>query len=220
MDMIDRRRILKFFLIGGVAALSPFANQAARRHPVWARSGRRVVAKETPMTELMHANPARLDTSNLETTPLEEFDVMGETTLEVDFEQWRLEVDGDVRKPYRFRLEELIDRPRLERNVLLICPGFFAYNGWWTGFSVAELLRQAGCSGTATHVLFTGSRGFRKKKMRYGIDEVLNDKVFAAYRVNNQQLPQRHGFPLRLVADDHKGSRWVKYLNRITVETR
>ncbi len=218
--MIDRRRILKYFLIGVGAALSPLSVQMARHQPVWALSGRRVVEKKTPMSKLMHANPARLDTSNLETTPMEKFDVMGETTLQIDLEEWRLEVDGDVREPYRFRLAELMDRPRLERNVLLICPGFFAYNGWWTGFSVADLLREAGCSGTATHVLFTGSQGFRKKKMRYGIDEVRNDKVFAAYRVNNQELPRRHGFPLRLVADDHKGTRWLKYLNRITVETR
>ena len=43
------------------------------------------------------------------------------------------------------------------------------------------------------------------------------EKVFLAYQVNGKPLPERHGFPLRLVADDHYGSRWVKYVERVKV---
>ncbi|MFH1083362.1 MAG: molybdopterin-dependent oxidoreductase [Pseudomonadota bacterium] len=46
----------------------------------------------------------------------------------------------------------------------------------------------------------------------------LADKIFLAYQVNGVPLPQKHGFPLRLVAEDHYGHEWVKYVHRITVE--
>ena len=43
------------------------------------------------------------------------------------------------------------------------------------------------------------------------------NKVFLAYEVNGQRLPQKHGFPLRVVAEDHYGFQWVKYVSSLTV---
>jgi len=45
--------------------------------------------------------------------------------------------------------------------------------------------------------------------------EVAAGKVFLAYAVNGQALPQKHGFPLRVVAEDRFGSDWVKYVYKI-----
>lgn len=196
------------------------ADGTAFVHLALAKTKRRIVEKGTPMSKLMHAHPDRLDISRLETTPFEQFDVMGETTLAVSIKHWRLVIDGDVDKHAEITYQQLLQRSQLERNALLVCSGFFAYNGFWTGFSIGDLLAERGIAANATHIRFTGSRGFRKRKERYEIDEVLSDKVFAAYRVNGRDLPARHGFPLRLVAVNHRGSRWLKYLNRITVETR
>ncbi|MBW2515672.1 MAG: molybdopterin-dependent oxidoreductase, partial [Deltaproteobacteria bacterium] len=42
-----------------------------------------------------------------------------------------------------------------------------------------------------------------------------SDKVFLAYEVNGEKLPVRHGFPLRIVAEDYYGDDWVKYVYRI-----
>lgn len=218
--MANRRRIIQYGLTLAAATLSSFIMIKTGLRTVWAESKRRIIEKNTPLSKLMHANPAKIDTSRLETTPIEQFDVMGETDLEIRLENWHLLVDGDVINPSEFTYDDLLNRPILERNALLICPGFFAYNAFWRGFSVADMLREASLKKGATHVLFYGSKGFRKKKKRYTIDEVLADKIFAAYQVNGQDLPMRHGFPLRLVADDHRGGRWVKYLNRISVESR
>jgi len=33
--------------------------------------------------------------------------------------------------------------------------------------------------------------------------------------VNGRDLPEKHGFPLRAVAEDHMGSVWVKYVQRV-----
>jgi hypothetical protein len=36
--------------------------------------------------------------------------------------------------------------------------------------------------------------------------------------IHVRALPLRHGFPLRVVAEDHYGSDWVKYVTRVSVE--
>ena len=215
--MTTRRHIIRAILI-----LMAFFSMTMVRvdravSMVWSRSRKRIVEKGTPMAELMHANPAKLDTTFLDTTPIEEFDVMGETDLRVDLQNWTLTIDGAVEKPTEFSYKELLDLPILELNALLICPGFFAYNGKWKGFSVARLLEKVGVDPEATHIQFRGSQGFRKKTKKFKIDEVMSDQLFLAYGVNDITLPVRHGFPLRLVAEGHKGRRWVKYVHTVTV---
>ncbi len=213
--MLTRRRTLKYLLTLGLGTITVFSQVNIYLRAAYAAAKRRIVKRGTPLSQLMHANPARLDTSRLETTPIENFDVMGETFRQVDIDTWRLVVDGAVEKPLELVYGDLLKLPPIERNVLLVCPGFFAYNGYWKGFSVAALLQEAGLKSTATHIKFSGSGGFRKKSKRYRLSEVMDDKIFAAYGVNGQELPVRHGYPLRLVAEDHRGFRWVKYLNRI-----
>ncbi|UCD81652.1 MAG: molybdopterin-dependent oxidoreductase, partial [Desulfobacterales bacterium] len=101
--------------------------------------------------------------------------------------------------------------------VLLICPGFFTNHGRWRGISVKELLRQADADADTTHVSFRGPEGRYAKMEQFSIDEINSDKVFLAYQVNGQALPQKHGFPLRVVAEDHYGAEWVKFVHRIEV---
>lgn len=216
--MTTRRRIIQRFLALLALALATGGQIIGGVRVVLASVKKRIVEPGTPMDRLQHEDPARLDTSRLQTTPISEFDVMGETAFSVDLSQWRLAIDGAVKHPAAITYDELIKRPVLERNALLICPGFFAYNGLWKGCSVADLLAELGLDPRATHVKFSGSAGFQRKKRRYEIAEVLSDQIFIAYGVNGQPLPQRHGYPVRLVAEGHKGRKWVKYVNRITVE--
>jgi sulfoxide reductase catalytic subunit YedY len=50
------------------------------------------------------------------------------------------------------------------------------------------------------------------------VEDVLSDRVFLAYGVNGKPLPERHGFPLRLVAEGYYGYDWIKYVYRITAK--
>ena len=47
------------------------------------------------------------------------------------------------------------------------------------------------------------------------MEEVESGKVFLAYAVNGQTLPQKHGYPLRVVAADRLGSDWVKFVYKV-----
>ncbi len=178
-------------------------------------AGRKVLAKGTRRESLIHENPAALDTTDLEVTPLEDFSIMGTTDKFVDLETWRLEVSGQVKRPLRLAYSQLKALPSIEREVLLICPGFFANHGRWKGLSIKGLLQQADFDRTAVRVLIE-ARG--DKIARYPLADILADKIFLAYQVNGKELPRKHGFPLRVVAEDYYGSDWVKYVDTITVE--
>jgi len=198
-------------VLGGGWLLSPIL-LAMRR--AWA-AGRKVLAKGTPRETLIHENPAALDTRNLEVTPLEEFGTMGLTDLVVDLAKWRLEVSGQVKRPLSLTYAQLTALPVIEREVLLICPGFFANHGRWKGLSIKGLLQQADFDRAASRVMI-GAEG--DKSASYPLADILSDKIFLAYQVNGRDLPRRHGFPLRVVAEDYYGSDWVKYVTRVSVE--
>ena len=67
-------------LLGGSVLLDPLLSAMQR---AWAAS-RKILAKGTKRESLIQENPAALDTTNLEITPLEEFGTMGPTDKVVD----------------------------------------------------------------------------------------------------------------------------------------
>ena len=126
---------------------------------------------------------------------------------------------GTVKSPLNLRYEEILQMPTVERSVLLICPGFFAYKGRWKGISIRHLVEKAQISlAEVTHVVVSGPAGSYAKSERFQVSQFENDKLFLAYAVNDVKLPQKHGFPLRLVAEDHYGSQWVKYVEKIEIQ--
>jgi sulfoxide reductase catalytic subunit YedY len=42
------------------------------------------------------------------------------------------------------------------------------------------------------------------------MDKAMADKAFVAYQVTGEKLPQKHGFPLQLVAVGYYGYGWVR----------
>jgi sulfoxide reductase catalytic subunit YedY len=217
-NMKERRQFLKVFM-------AIFAGMGVWLNPVFSlfasgvkKVGRIILSKETDRETLIGKNPATLDARNLEPTPLDDFGTMGLTDYAADLGTWRLEVTGEVRKPLRLPYEEVTALPAVERNVLLICPGFFANHGTWKGLSVKTLLDLAEAHQGITHVTIRGPEGRFESLQRYPIADIVSDKVFLAYQVNGKPLHQRHGFPLRTVAEDYYGYDWVKYVYKVTVE--
>jgi len=202
-------------LFGLVWLLDPLFSITGR---VMAAAGRTLVPKGTPWTDLRTRNPQQLDTSELDVTPLPEFGSMGLEDHEVDLLSWRLLIDGHAEKPFSLSYQELVELPSIERRVLLICPGFFANHGVWKGISAKELLDRAQVKQGASHIKFQGPSGAYAKTLRVPVADVLSDRVFLAYAVNGADLPRKHGFPLRLVAEGYYGYDWVKYVDKVTVE--
>lgn len=176
-----------------------------------------VLPKGTPMHSLVNRDPADLDTRNLEITPLNEFDTMGLTNHPVSVATWRLEVSGVVERPLKLKYADVLKMEAFEKELLLICPGFFAYKGRWKGIRLSTLLGNAGLQKGASRLVVHGPEDPYRKSEGFPLKEVSQERLLLAYKVNGVTLPERHGFPMRLVAQGHYGSRWVKFVERIEV---
>jgi len=211
--MFTRRNFVRKVLTGVLGVgflLDPFSPHA--------RKARAQLAEDTGRDPLRNKDPKEVDTSNLEITPLKNFGTMGLDDYQVDTHAWRLVVDGNVENKLSLSYQELLELPTFEKPVLLICPGIFTNHGMWKGISVANLLKLAKVNSAANHVSFKGPEGNYEKVMRVPLNDVVAGKVFLAHHVNREPLPQKHGFPLRLVAECYYGHDWVKYVYKVTAE--
>jgi len=159
-------------------------------------------------------NPAEIDSRNLEIDPLKKFGTMGPTDVAIDLKTYRLKVTGKVERPLSLSYGEILNYPSLTEAVLLICPGFFANNGRWTGVNLKSLLQEAQIKKEAQYIDVAGAH---EKRVRIPLETLGQKKIFLAYGVNGEALPQKHGFPLRLVYEDAYGYDWVKYVDEIVV---
>ena len=142
---------------------------------------------------------------------------MGSTEYKVDLGKWRLEVTGRVKKPLVLTYAQVLALPSREDRVLLICPGFFSNHGLWKGVLMEGLLKEAEIEKEVSSISFTALDGGYESAEKFSLEEVLSGKVFLAYGVNGEVLPEKHGFPLRVVADGHYGSRWRKFVGKVEV---
>jgi sulfoxide reductase catalytic subunit YedY len=209
-----RQFIRKIFVLVGGFLLSWIVGI----HKVLSKAAKILLPRGTPLESLIQKNPADLDTRNLSVIPLKEFETMGLTDHTIDTEIWRLDIHGLVKNPLRLPYAELLKLPAIEREVLLICPGFFANHGLWCGISLGALLRRAGVSNTAKKIVIQGPEGPFKKTADFPVQDVLSDRVFLAHHVNGVPLPIKHGYPIRVVAEGFYGYDWVKYATFVQAE--
>ncbi len=180
---------------------------------VWAQA-KQLLPKGFAKSQLLNMNPAEVDNRNLEIDPLDQFGTMGPTDIAIDLKTYRLKVSGKVGRPLSLSYEEVLKYPSVTETLLLICPGFFSNNGRWTGVNVKDLIKEAQIKKEAQYIDIGGPHG---KNVRIPLKALDQKKIFLAYRVNGETLPQEHGFPLRLVYEDAYGSDWVKYVGEVMV---
>jgi DMSO/TMAO reductase YedYZ molybdopterin-dependent catalytic subunit len=212
---MKRRQMLKLFATAAgwaVVAGSPLALLVRRS---CAALRRRLLPADTDLGALLFENPKYLDSRNLPITPIDKFGTMGLSEHQVDLQHWQLTIGGAVARPIRFTYDQITAMPAVSRDVLLICPGVFAYHARWRGISIWPLLEQAGVDMKTTYVDVGGPAGPYEKVQRFPLREVQTNKAFLAYAVNGKRLPEKHGFPLRAVAEGYVGAEWIKFVERI-----
>ena len=213
MYMLTRRSLLKKSFLSILLGIA--ANIAMPWKWIlesWAQV-KKILPKGFPREKMLGMNPAEIDNRNLEIDPLGEFGTMGPTDISIDLATYRLKVTGEVKHPLSLSYDEILRLPSVTENVLLICPGFFSNHGRWTGVHLRDLMEKAQLKEEA---MFLDIKG-QGKEIRIRLENIFLKKIFLAYRVNGEMLPQKHGFPLRLVYADVYGSDWIKYVEEIVV---
>jgi sulfoxide reductase catalytic subunit YedY len=213
---MPRRQFTKILALGATRLALMGTPLAFMPGKGWAQTGKRMLPADTQMGSLIFEDPRFLDTSRLPITPLEQFGTMGPTDHETDLAHWQLTVDGSVAGSRTMTYAQIKALPGVQRDVLLICPGVFAYFARWRGISIRALLQEAGIDRRVNQVVVKGPAGPYRKVEEFAMSEIETDMVFLAYAVNGEDLPQKHGFPLRAVAEGHLGFQWVKYVDTVT----
>ncbi len=141
---------------------------------------------------------------------------------------WTVEVEGLVKKPARYTLEDLLKlSPQEERIYRLRC-----VEGWsmvipWVGYSMAELIRKVEPLGSAKYVEFVTQAdpktmpfvGSRVLEWPYveglRLDEAMHPLTLLAFGMYGEVLPNQNGAPVRLVVPWKYGFKSGKSLVKI-----
>ncbi len=135
----------------------------------------------------------------------------------VDEGLWHLEITGLVQNPRTYRLQDLRAMSMTDQETTLMCisngldAGLMS-NAVWQGIPMGNLLLTAGLLPDA------------KKVRMYGVDnysdtipiaKAKDTTTLIAFKMNGEDLPDRHGFPARVIVPGYFGEKHVKWLTRI-----
>ncbi len=138
----------------------------------------------------------------------------------VDASVWSLKVDGLVKAPKSYSLQDLTRLPQTSQYTTLECVsnelnGDLIGNANWTGVKISDLVADAGGVGPgATYVVFYSVDGY---SVGIPLARALMPDSLAAYGMNGQDLPVRHGYPLRGLIPGLYGMMSAKWVERISV---
>ena len=153
-------------------------------------------------------------------TPNSEHYVVTQNTVDpsVDSTLWQLEVTGLVKKPGSYTYAALQELPSTSRAITLECiANGVGHNlistAIWHGVPLGTLLqRHGGSLPDAKFVAFYSVDGYN---VSLPLDEVLAVDALLAWRMNGVELPQRHGYPLRVLVPGRYGEENPKWLTRV-----
>lgn len=153
---------------------------------------------------------------------------------DIDPSQHRLMLNGLVREPRVFTMDDLMRLPSVSRIHFMECgansamewgnsavPSVQYTHGMlscseFTGVKLSTLLEMCGAdTRNGKYLLAEGADGSSMTRTIAMADAL--DDVIVAWGMNGEMLRPENGYPLRLVVPGVQGVSWVKYLRRIKV---
>lgn len=225
----DRRQYLKWLAGGAMGAgLGAWAQRDAQAsapmsalpHVPSAVPGARTLEKLTPYADASGYN--NFYEFGVDKTDPERY------AQELPIDPWSVEIEGLVRKPGRWALEDLLKlSPMEERIYRLRC-----VEGWsmvipWIGYSLAELIRRVEPMGSAKFVEFVTvadaqhMRGLKSNVLQWPyteglrLDEAMHPLTLLSFGMYGRVLPKQSGAPLRLVVPWKYGFKSAKSIVKI-----
>ena len=205
--------------------------------PRSARSGQKLAAPATlpssvalpkpqnTLAALPPASRARSRASAPFSTPLKEF-YRVDTALvipRIDVDNWVLEIDGKVDNKLSITFAELLKMPMIEKDITLNCVsnevgGPYISSTRWLGVRVRDLLERAGIQDGVDQILSESTDGMT---ISTPIEALTDDRdALIAVAMNGEPLPDRHGFPARMVTPGLYGFVGAtKWLTKLTATT-
>ncbi|MCE7041931.1 sulfite oxidase [Dyadobacter sp. CY312] len=164
----------------------------------------------------------------------------------MDIKTWTLTIDGEsVKTTKTYSLADLKKRfKHYTYQLVLECGGNgrsgfqpqTSGNAWgqgavhcaeWTGVRLKDILNDVGIKSDAVYIGYHGndihlSRDPKKEAISRGVPiaKALEDETLVAWQLNGADIPEFHGYPLRLVIGGWPASVSGKWLSRISVRNK
>ena len=164
----------------------------------------------------------------------------------IDAKTWTLTIDGEsVKAPKTYTLAELKKKFKpYTYQLTLECggngrSGYYpptsgnqwgqgaVHCGQWTGVRLKDILADVGLKSDAVYIGYHGkdihlSRDPKKEAISRGVPiaKAMEDETLIAWQLNGQDIPEFHGFPLRLVIGGWPASVSGKWLSGISVRNK
>lgn len=198
--MVTRRHALSLVAVGAVVAFGAFA-LALRRISTLGYDGHHPPSPVQPITD----NDAFYIVTN------------GVVDPHVAANVWRLEIGGAVAHPMTFSFDDLKALPAMDETTTLSCIGNVLGGGLlstaiWRGVPLQSLIDMAKPEAGVTEVLFTASDDYTNT---IEFEKVAAEGMIVAFGMNGAPLPQRHGYPVRIITPGRYGEKNVKWVTRI-----
>src|SRR5437588_5533061 len=154
-------------------------------------------------------------------TPNDQFYCVTKNVVDpkVNTDLWRLEVTGLVETRQTYKLDRLKALPAIEQETTLMCisngldAGLMS-NAKWKGVPMKVLLAAASPLAGASKVRLHGVDNYTDT---VPLEKALDPTTLVVYEMNGETLPDRHGFPARVIVPGYFGEKHVKWITRIEV---
>jgi DMSO/TMAO reductase YedYZ molybdopterin-dependent catalytic subunit len=135
----------------------------------------------------------------------------------IDANAFVLRVEGLVEKPYTLTMKELQEMKDKREFVTLQCignpvGGDSIGNALWEGVTLKKIIQKAAPKAGPVKTVFYSEDGYTDS-IPYSLS--LSDDVFLAFKMNGEDLPKVHGYPVRAIVPGIYGMKNVKWLSKI-----
>ncbi|WP_271254509.1 molybdopterin-dependent oxidoreductase [Pseudanabaena sp. Chao 1811] len=133
-------------------------------------------------------------------------------TPTINFDAYRLIIDGEVNNPLSLSMSDLQKLPLTSMVIRHVCVEGWAAIVQWGGVRLQDLLAIAKPLPQSKYVYFYSADGYYES---WDLDSVQHPQTLMAYQKNGQHLAPENGAPLRLASPVKLGYKLSKWVTRI-----
>jgi DMSO/TMAO reductase YedYZ molybdopterin-dependent catalytic subunit len=143
---------------------------------------------------------------SFEKFPYNYYDVLNP---EVDLDSWKLTVEGEVRRPGVYTLDQIRELPRISQNTRHICVEGWDVIGSFGGARISDFLDMIGASESARFIEVDCADDYYSS---IDMESARHPQSLLCYEMYGRPLDAGHGAPLRLQMPIKLGYKQAKYL--------